>query len=282
MTAEPTSSVALVAATARLRAAEVPDAARDARILLAAALEIERARLTLVAPEPLAPAAAARFDAMITARAKRQPVSQILGQREFYGRNFTVTPDVLDPRPDTELLIDIALRTPFETALDLGTGTGCILLTLLAETTATGVASDVSAAALKVAKNNAAALGLGERAKFIQSDWFASLPARRFDLIVSNPPYISAQAMHTLSPEVQNWEPHLALTPGGDGLAPYQTLTQTAANFLSDGGRLIVEIGYDQGPQVAAMFENSGFKGVDIACDLAGHNRVVSGRYEAV
>jgi release factor glutamine methyltransferase len=257
----------------------VPDAARDARILLAAALEIDRARLTLVVPDPLTPAAAARFEQMVVAREKRQPVSQILGQREFYGRQFVVTSDVLDPRPDTELLIDVALKSPFDTVLDLGTGTGCILLTLLAETAATGLASDVSAAALGVAQGNAAALGLDQRARFVLSNWFAKIPAQRFDLIVSNPPYISEQAMKSLSPEVQNWEPHLALTPGGDGLTPYQILTESAASFLTTDGRLIVEIGYDQGPQVAAMFENSGFEDVEIATDLSGHNRVVSGRF---
>lgn len=269
--------MAVAKAVARLKTANVPDAATDARILLAHALGIDRSRLTLALHDSLSPENYARFEALIDARMKRQPVSQIIGFREFYGRDFRVTSDTLDPRPDTELLIDIALQAPFDHVLDLGTGTGCILLSLLAETKASGLATDVSEAALSVALQNAESLDLMGRADFLQSDWFTKIPPQVFDLIVSNPPYITSDAMQELSPEVHDWEPHLALTPGGDGLAPYEILTQNAPNFLTENGRLIVEIGFDQGPQVTALFEAAGFSQVTVSKDLSGHDRVISG-----
>lgn len=277
MTSEISGSVALVEAAKRLKGAGVSDPATDARILLAHALEIERSRLTLVVQETLSPNVVTRFEALVAARENRQPVSQLIGTRAFYGHQFKVTPDVLDPRPDTELLIEVALEHPFTRALDLGTGTGCILLTLLAETEATGLGTDVSRAALEVARENAEALDLASRASFHVSDWFTDIPAQTFDVVVSNPPYISAKAMQTLAPEVRDWEPHGALTPGGDGLGPYKILTQNAPEFISANGRLIVEIGFDQGPQVAQMFEQAGFAQVAVSNDLSGHQRVVSG-----
>ncbi|AML53133.1 peptide chain release factor N(5)-glutamine methyltransferase [Falsihalocynthiibacter arcticus] len=277
MIAEKTGAIALFEAVQLLKGAGVADPATDARILLAHALKTERARLTLVVQEPMSSVALAEYETLIAARMARQPVSQIIGLRAFYGRDFRVTPDVLDPRPDTELVIDLALERPFERVLDLGTGTGCILLTLLAETKATGLATDVSTAALDVARGNAEALNLTSRTEFITSDWFADIPPQAFDLIVSNPPYISAQAMQTLAPEVRDWEPHGALTPGGDGLGPYQILTQNAPRYLVPNGRLIVEIGFDQGPQVAQMFEQAGFAQVAVSKDLSNNDRVVSG-----
>lgn len=265
----------------QLREAGVPDAALDARILLAHALKIDRSRLTLAMHESLSGETTAQFETLIAARLKRQPVSQIIGSREFYGRVFSVTPDTLDPRPDTENLIEIALQSPFERVLDLGTGTGCILLTLLAESEATGIATDISSAALTVAQSNAANLALSERADFFQSDWFEQIPAQFFDLIVSNPPYITHEAMQILAPEVHDWEPHLALTPGGDGLAPYGVLTKYAPEFLSENGRLIVEIGYDQAAAVTTLFEARGFTQVTVSKDLSDHDRVVSGYWSA-
>ncbi|MEY8118922.1 peptide chain release factor N(5)-glutamine methyltransferase [Falsihalocynthiibacter sp. BN13B15] len=277
MIAEKTGAVALFEAVRLLKGAGVADPATDARILLAHALKTERARLTLVDQEPMSSVALAEYETLIAARMARQPVSQIIGLRAFYGRDFRVTPDVLDPRPDTELVIDLALERPFERVLDLGTGSGCILLTLLAETKATGLATDVSAAALVVARGNAEALNLTSRTEFITSDWFADIPPQAFNLIVSNPPYISAQAMQTLAPEVRDWEPHGALTPGGDGLGPYQILTQNAPRYLVPNGRLIVEIGFDQGLQVAQMFEQAGFTQVAVSKDLSNNDRAVSG-----
>ncbi|AMY68960.1 HemK family modification methylase [Frigidibacter mobilis] len=219
-----TGSEALRAAVARLAAAGVAEAPRDARRLLAHAMGIGADRLLLHLGEALSPAAAVAFDRAVAARAARQPVSQITGSRLFWGRAFRVTRDTLDPRPETETLIAAALERRFARVLDLGTGTGCIVLTLLAEQPeARGMGTDLSPAALAVAAGNAAALGLAERVELVASDWFAGV-AGRFDLIVSNPPYIAADEMAALDPEVRDWEPHLALTPGGDGLDAYRAI----------------------------------------------------------
>lgn len=273
-----TIAQALANAVQRLKAAEVPDAANDARILLAAALKIERSRLTLVLLDEMPPEVLGRYESTIQARALRQPVSQIIGQRDFYGRRFTVTADVLDPRPDTELLVQVALAEPFETVLDLGTGSGCILLTLLAENTAaTGQGADLSEAAIAVARGNAKSLGLMGRCDFSQSDWLANLTGQ-FDLIVSNPPYITESEMVTLAPEVRDWEPQMALTPGGDGLAAYRQITATAMPFLTQSGRLVVEIGPSQARDVQALFAAAGFEGISCLQDIDGRDRVVLGQ----
>lgn len=273
-----TAAEALRAAIPRLAAAGVEDAARDARLLLAHAMEIAADRLTLHLPDPLAPAAAARFETAIAARAARQPVAQITGRRLFWGRPFRVTRDTLDPRPETETLVATALEDPFARVLDLGTGTGCILLTLLAERPqASGTGLDLSPAALAVAAENAAALGLAARADFAPSDWFAAATGR-YDLIVSNPPYIAAAEMAALSPEVRAWEPHLALTPGGDGLAAYRAIAAGARAHLAPGGRLLLEIGPTQGAAVAGLLKAAGLTGVEIRKDMDGRDRVVAAR----
>lgn len=271
----PTLAQALRAAQARLDGAGVPDAARDARVLLAHATGLAPDRLLFSLADPMPPAAAALYDAAIAARARRQPVSQITGQRLFWGRRFRVTPDVLDPRPETEVLVAAALEQPFRQVLDLGTGTGAILLSLLGDCPqARGLGADLSPAALDVARGNAAALGLVARADFVLSDWFAAI-AGRFDLIVSNPPYIAADEMPGLSPEVRDWEPHLALTPGGDGLDPYRIIAAGVGAHLVPGGRLLVEIGPTQGAAVAGLFAAAGLTGVMIRPDLDGRDRVV-------
>jgi len=274
------AQAALVAATRRLRAAGIEDPARDARVLLAHAMGLAPGRLTLVLPEPLAPAAEADFQAAITRRETRQPVSQIIGTRAFYGRDFRVTPDVLDPRPETETLIELALQKPFVRVLDLGTGSGCILLSLLAERAeSTGVGCDISAEALKVAAQNAHALGLAGRADFRLSNWYEDLPgAGRFDLIVSNPPYIAATEMAALAPEVGQWEPAMALTPGGDGLDAYRRICAGAAEFLQPGGWMIVEIGAKQGADVLALMQTAGFTRCAVAKDMDDRDRVVLGQ----
>jgi len=268
-------TTALANAVQRLKSAKVPDAANDARILLAHALKIERSRLLLVLPDEITADAVKRFEDAILARCKRQPVSQITGTRAFYGRDFSVTADVLDPRPDTELLIEAALAQPFETVLDLGTGTGCILLTLLAQRPqARGVGSDISPAAIEVFKANRARHNLQDRAGFRQSNWFDALVGH-YDLIVSNPPYISTTEMASLSPEVRNWEPETALTPGGDGLDAYRIIIAASRQYLTANGRLIVEIGHEQGTAVSAMFKAAGFKGINTLKDMNGRDRVV-------
>lgn len=267
---------ALTGAVARLRAAGVPDPAVDARRILAHVVGLDAGRLILMIHDPLEPEHAAEFDALIERRATREPVSHLIGGRDFYGRRFLVTRDVLDPRPETETLISLALEQPFERLLDLGTGTGCIALTLLAERAeAQAIAVDVSDKALAVAQTNAVALGVVDRVEFRTSDWFSAVKGT-FDLIVSNPPYIDAAEMPDLSPEVRFHEPELALTPGVDGTAPYRIIAAGALEHLAPNGRLFVEIGYRQGPAVSAIFEGAGLTQVTVHQDLNGHDRVVS------
>jgi len=265
-------------ATTTLTIAGVPDPQRDARRLLAFALGVSVDRLVLAMDGHPSNEVAGKFLEVIERRIARQPVSQIVGEREFYGRAFRVTSDVLDPRPDTETLIDCALEQPFQRVLDLGTGSGCILLTLLAEKTGTsGVGVDISEAALGVARDNAEVLGLKEATEFQQSDWFSAVSGT-YDLIVSNPPYISEVEMETLEPEVREWEPVEALSPGGDGLSAYRSIAKSAASFLTQGGHLVVEIGFEQAASVSAILEKAGFHDIVVKRDLNGHDRVVSCR----
>lgn len=269
----------LRAAVARLGAAGVASPARDARLCLAAVLGIADDRLTLHLDDAVGAGAAAAFARMIAAREARQPVAQILGKRLFWGRYFLVTGDVLDPRPETETLIAAALARPFDAVLDLGTGSGCILLTLLAERPgARGVGVDISGPALAVARANAAALGLEGRVRLVEGNWATGL-AGRFDLIVSNPPYIPLSEMSALAPEVRDWEPALALTPGADGLAAYRLIAEAAPRLLAPGGALLVEHGAGQGDGVAAILSDSGARQVQTHADMDGRARVVSAHW---
>lgn len=273
-----TAAEALRQAIPRLRAAGVADAPGDARRLLAHALQCPPDRLTLHLPDKMTGMAQAAFETGVRARVARQPVSQIVGERLFYGRVFQVTGDVLDPRPDTELLVQLALAQPFARVLDLGTGSGCILLSCLAGMPiATGLGTDLSAAALAVAKGNAARHGLALRATFRQSDWFSAVEGR-FDLIVSNPPYIAADEMAGLAPEVRDWEPHLALSPGGDGLDAYRAIAAGAGARLMAGGRLMLEIGPTQAVAVSALLGAQGFSEIAVHRDMDGRDRVVAAR----
>lgn len=272
-----TGNEALRAAIPRLQAAGIPDAPRDARALLCHAAGIAPDRLTLHLSDPLTPEAEAAFDTAITRRANREPVSHITGTRLFWGRSFRVTPDTLDPRPETEILVETALAEPFLKVLDLGTGTGCILLSCLASMPmAQGTGTDIHPATLTVAEDNARALNLSSRARFLFSDWFTAVPGR-FDLILSNPPYIAEEEMASLSPEVLR-EPRRALTPGGDGLDAYRAIATGAPARLMPGGRLIVEIGPTQGTAVATLFAAQGLTDIRILPDLDGRDRVVAAR----
>ena len=209
-------------------------------------------------------------------RAAGEPMSHILGYRDFWEHRFEVTADVLDPRPDTETLVAAALEAPFSRVLDLGTGSGCILLSLLAARNhATGLGTDLSEAALAVAGRNARRLGVQDRAALIRSDWWQAVTGS-FDLIVSNPPYIAADEMAALQPEL-SYEPRMALTDEGDGLSAYRVLVSGVPAHLAPGGRLMVEIGPSQGAEVAAMFEAAGLESVEIRPDIDGRDRVVIG-----
>lgn len=274
-------SDALAEGVARLQAAQIEGAPGDARRLLAHALGLAPDRLLLTMGDAMTEAQMTGFRAAIAARESRQPVAQIIGKRLFWGRSFRVTPDVLDPRPETETLIEAALAQPFERVLDLGTGSGVILLTLLAERgQARGLGVDISAAALAVARTNARALGLEARAEFGQSDWFSAVTGQ-FDLIVANPPYIGAGEFASLAPELRDWEPRAALVPDGcegSGLAAYRLICAEATAYLASGGGLMVEIGWQQGAAVAALFAQAGLRDVAVLRDLSGKDRVVTGR----
>ncbi|MGV6848116.1 MAG: peptide chain release factor N(5)-glutamine methyltransferase [Marinibacterium sp.] len=273
-----TAAEAMATATARLRAAGVTDPARDARLLLAHAARVEAARVTLIAPEDLEPEIEERYDQLIALRLVRVPVSHLVGERAFYGRRFKISRDVLDPRPETETLIEAALAEPYARVLDLGTGSGCILVTLLAETPqATGMGVDISDLACLQASANAVLHRVQDRAEILQSDWFSRVSGA-FDLIVANPPYISRDELAGLAPEVRDHEPDLALTDGGDGLGAYRKIIAAAPEFLKDGGRLIVEIGATQASDVCDLCAAAGLNGVRTLRDLDRRDRVVCAR----
>ncbi len=276
-----TASQAMVAATARLRAAGVPEPARDARLLLAHAARVDAARVTLIAPDDIAPDIEERFEALVALRAIRVPVSQLIGERAFYGRDFKISRDVLDPRPETETLIEAALSEPFGRVLDLGVGSGAIIVTLLAERrTATGVGVDVSELACLQTAANAALHGTEGRIEIITSDWFENVDGR-FDLIVSNPPYLSQEEYVAAEPELARHEPRGALTDGADGLSAYRVIAGQAAGYLSQGGRVLVEIGWQQGAAVAEIFRNAAWGDIEILPDLDGRDRVIRARNPA-
>ncbi|SDF99763.1 peptide chain release factor N(5)-glutamine methyltransferase [Sulfitobacter delicatus] len=270
-----TAAQAMAAAAGRLRAAGVPDPARDARLLLAHAAAVDAARVTLIAPEEIAPEVAERFEHLVSLRAVRVPVSQLVGRRAFYGRDFAISRDVLDPRPETETLIDLALGARFKRVLDLGTGSGCILVTLLAEREeATGLGVDLSEAACLQASANAVQHGVAARTDIWQSDWFSAV-TDRFDLIVSNPPYLAAEEMDAVAPELRQHEPEMALTDGQDGLSVYRIIAEQAQGYLTPKGRVLVEIGWQQGAAVQEIFTRAGWGQVTLAEDLDGRPRVV-------
>lgn len=270
---QPLVATILSEAIDRLTAADVAKPARDARKLLTVATGDR----FLISSDQVDLKAAKRFADMVEKRAARVPVSHIIGYREFYGRKFNVNSDVLDPRPETECLIEEALKKPFARVLDLGTGSGAILLTLLAECPeATGVGTDISQEALNIAIGNPVEVDFGDRARLEISNWFDDVSGR-FDLIVSNPPYIAADEMDDLQPEVRVHEPRLALTDEADGLSAYAAITEGAPDHLAPGGRLLVEIGPAQGAPVREMFLNAGLMDVAIVKDLDGRDRVVVG-----
>lgn len=272
----------LARGTATLAEARIPDAGRDARRLLAHVLKVPPGRLTLFLPEPVAADLGVVFFALIERRAGRVPISHLTGRRQFFGREFLVDGRVLDPRPETEFLIEAALAQPFASVLDLGTGSGCILLTLLAERPQSyGIGTDLSSDALEVAYWNRNAMRLGDRAALRQGSWFAALdaPQDRFDLIVSNPPYIALDEMAGLEEDVRAFEPRMALTDEADGLDAYRAIARDASAWLEPGGRLLVEIGPTQATAVRGLFERSGLKDPITIKDFDGRDRVIQARF---
>jgi release factor glutamine methyltransferase len=238
-------------AVLRLGAAGVENPMRDARLLLAHVLGIDAVDVIMRETDQVDAAGLTAFEVAVQRRLKHEPVSRIRGWREFYGRRFIVTPDVLDPRPETELLVEqgIARLPQGGRVLDLGVGSGCIVLSMLAERPdVAGEGVDISAAALAVAARNAEALGVEARVALVQGGWESS-PAETVDLVLSNPPYITADEMGALSRDVIDHDPHLALTPGRDGLAAYRAIIAFHARRVRPGGwiGLFVQQGARQG-----------------------------------
>lgn len=269
------------AAQARLKEGRIDSPAIDARLLLEAAAGASRMDI-LTDPYRIVPdAQRIAYEAMIDRRLRREPVSRIIGRKGFWKIMLNVTPDVLSPRPDTETIMDVAMlafaRDQAFTVADLGTGSGAILLALLTERpAATGVGTDISTEALAVARENAANLDLNTRAAFLRTEWAAGFADAGFDLVVSNPPYIPTDHIPALDPEVRDHDPHLALDGGPDGLQAYRDLVPEIARVMKPGGVFAVEIGWDQGPQVKALFDEAGFTDVKVIKDLGERDRVVT------
>jgi release factor glutamine methyltransferase len=254
----------------------------DARLLVEAAADCSRADIVTDPHRELTPEQAATLEDYLGRREHREPVSHILGRKGFWKIMLRVNADVLTPRPDTESVVDEALKGFPEHArwnvLDLGVGSGAILLAILAERPAArGLGVDVSEEALAVARDNAAALGLAGRVALLRGDWTEGLADENFDLVVANPPYIASEMIETLEPEVRQWEPRLALDGGPDGLAAYRALAPEILRVLKPGGRFAVEIGYDQKAAVEALFRDAGAAEVRTLRDLAERDRVVAG-----
>ena len=276
---------AVLAAARLLREARIAAPALDARLLLCHATGLSHEAYVAAINDVLAPDAAARFGASIERRLAGEPVSRIIGIREFYGRPFRIDASTLDPRPDTETLVEAALGLVDREAplniLDLGTGSGCILITLLAELPrASGVAVDVSLGALELARANAQILGVGDRAAFLASDWLEAVEGS-FDLVVANPPYLSATDMAALSPEVRDHDPGPALDGGPDGLSAYRRIVPGFRKALRPGGFALFEIGFDQDQAVLRLLAEAGLdvgEGQHLWRDLAGRPRVVGAR----
>ena len=261
----------------------------DARALIGAALRLTRAQLLAQSDRFLEPREIATIDALAARRMKREPVSRILGRKEFWSLPLDVTPGVLVPRPDTETLIETALdhvvrgglRLEQLRILDIGTGSGALMLALLQELpNARGVATDISASALHIARGNAERLKLASRCSNNNSNNEDGLQGR-FDLIVSNPPYIARGAIPSLDPEVRDYDPRLALDGGADGLDAYRAIAASVQPVLAPGGRLIVELGFGQAAPVTALFKASKFTVLSIRNDLGGIPRALMAKIDA-
>lgn len=274
-------AVAVVAA--RLACAGVDSSAGDARLLVAAALGVDRAGLLSARNRAVTEAEAQRLEALATRREGREPVSRILGRREFWSLDLGLGPATLDPRPDSETLVAAVLdrladRSRAWRIVDLGTGSGCLLLALLTERpNAVGVGIDRAVAAVRVARGNAQALGVAERSAFVVGDWAESIRGP-VDAIVANPPYIATEEIDGLAPEVARFDPLLALDGGSDGLDAYRALLPRAVAALAPGGWLAVEIGSTQAPAVTALCGEAGLIDVTTIEDLGGQTRVVVGQ----
>jgi release factor glutamine methyltransferase len=272
-------------ATAELRRAGVEGAGNDARRLMSVALGLSTAQLLARPERPLSPEEVKNFGRLIARRVAREPVSRILGEREFYGRTFGISPATLDPRPDSETLIDATLKLVALEGwharalriLDVGTGSGSLLLTLLAELPhAFGVGTDVSVAALKTARGNAVRLGLARSAGWLAGDLVEAVRGP-FDILISNPPYIPTFEITQVEPEVREHDPRLALDGGADGVTFFRRLSAKAAKIVPDGW-IVLETGHDQADAVATLLADQGLRKIRVHPDVAGRRRCVAAR----
>lgn len=270
----------LTAAAARLTAAGIDQPWREARLLLAAGTGAGMSTIMAWPERMVIPEHAARFDSWLQRRLAHEPISRILGRREFWSLPFIVTPATLDPRPDSETLIEAVLAAypdrerPYR-IVDFGTGTGCLLLALLSEyPNARGFGVDRSEAAALVARDNAEALGFAARAEIGVGDWDSGLDGG-FDIVISNPPYIPSRDLAGLMPAVRLYDPPGALDGGGDGLDPYRVLSRAAARLLVPGGGVFFEVGQGQAEDVERLLTAAGLRDCERRSDLAGIARVV-------
>ena len=265
---------------ARLRKKGIEEAPLDARLLISHIIPVTEIDFAINADQTVSNEQQNLIDILVQKREKRIPMSQIFGEKEFWSLSFKVTRDTLTPRPDSETLIEVALNE-FEdknatlSILDLGTGSGCLLLTLLSELkNATGLGIDVSTSAIKVANENATNLSLNNRATFLKSDWFEKLSkTKKFDLIIANPPYIGLNEKPELTPEVCEHEPYSALFAGEEGLDDYRIIAADISSYMSEKSIIILEIGYRQSSAVKDIFEQKGFKNINVFQDLGGRDR---------
>jgi release factor glutamine methyltransferase len=277
----------LADAVAQLVSAGVQNPRLDAETMLAAACHCSRAAV-ICGLARIDDAAHERFAAMVARRKQREPLAYILGHKEFYSLQFDVTPAVLIPRPETETVVSTSLefvqRHPNLLLCDLGTGSGAAGLAIAANAPGVRVtATDISDAALAVAAHNAARLGLAERVQFRRADCFAPLdklgPLGRFELIISNPPYIAADEFARLAPEISRYEPRMALAGGHDGLEVYRRMAASLTDHLNQNGAAIVEVGAAQSEAVTEIMRGAGAGSIRMICDLAGLPRIVVARF---
>ncbi|OSQ45723.1 modification methylase HemK [Thalassospira alkalitolerans] len=274
-------------AVAALRDAGIDNARMDARILLSDAAGVDSSRIAAWPEDIVADDKSTKFRDMIARRLKREPVSRILGQRDFWRHSFKLSPETLDPRPDSETIVELALDwledRDAPTVLDFGTGTGCLLLSIIGDLqNARGLGVDISQGAVACARQNADQLGYGGQVEFRVSDWDQAVTdderTEGFDLVVSNPPYITRDEMDDLSPEVSRFDPRLALTDEGDGLGAYRILSRVAFGLVKPAGFVIFEIGQGQENAVARLLVEAGFVGVEYREDLGGIVRCVAAK----
>jgi release factor glutamine methyltransferase len=278
-----TLGAVLAEARARFAAAGLPDAAIEARLLVGGILQLSSTEVFVGADRVLSVLETTKIEDAVARRLKREPVHRILGRREFHGLDFLLSRETLEPRPDTEVLVDsildyagqLQLKSDSIRILDLGTGSGAIILALLnAMPEASGTGSDISEDALNTAQANAERFGLDRRFEAVQSHWFDNIVGR-FDIIVSNPPYIRSDVIPELEPEVRNFDPLAALDGGQDGLSAYRAIAGDAGAYLEHRGFVAVEIGFDQKEAVTAVFETAGYVLAQARRDYGGNDRIL-------